>query len=108
LHIIFLSHLVIVISSFTRDKRKYQSIIAPLIFFLGLLGGAFWTTELLSESVLFIARLSPIYWTLNIIKDSMLQYNQDTNVLLNYFLVILSISPIILGIYSRQYKANKH
>ncbi len=99
LHILFMSQLILVLTTVMKDKTKYQSIIAPIIFILGLLGGAFWSTELLSDSVIVIAKLSPIYWSLELIKNSMLQQVHSSSILLNYLFFVVMMLPITFSIY---------
>jgi ABC-type polysaccharide/polyol phosphate export permease len=99
LHILFMSQLILVLTTVMKDKTKYQSIIAPIIFILGLLGGAFWSTELLSDSVIVIAKLSPIYWSLELIKNSMLQQVHSSSILLNYLIFVVMMLPITFIIY---------
>lgn len=41
-----------------------QSVIAPGIFFMGLIGGAFWSLEYIPTTVKWISWLSPMYWGL--------------------------------------------
>jgi len=72
LHIVFLSQLIIILTSLLQSKTKYQGIIAPLLFILGMLGGAFWSTELLSNDIIKFIQITPIYQTLTWIKNSLL------------------------------------
>lgn len=41
-----------------------QSVIAPGIFFLGLVGGSFWSLEYIPRTMKWISWLSPMYWGL--------------------------------------------
>jgi len=64
--------LIIILTSLLQSKTKYQGIIAPLLFILGMLGGAFWSTELLSNDIIKFIQITPIYQTLTWIKNSLL------------------------------------
>lgn len=87
LHIVFLTNLITILTVFIKDKTKYQSLIAPLIFFLGLIGGAFWSIEFLSGSFQWLSYFSPFYWSLRMLNGVMLN-NSD----LPYLAIILGYS----------------
>lgn len=96
LHVFFLSNLIILLSVILKSKTSYQSIIAPLLFLLGLIGGAFWSTELLSDSIAIITYLSPIYWSLKVMNASIL-INQtvSSGLILTVYLIIMLILSLI-------------
>ncbi len=50
------------ISSLFKNPISYQSVSTPLIFFICLFGGAFWSLELIPTSIRWIQYLSPVYW----------------------------------------------
>lgn len=104
LHVILLSQLVLLLTSLIQDKSKYQSIIAPLLFILGLVGGAFWSTEVLSKDIIQIVQLSPIYWTLQWISDSLVHLKSSGHYL-QYFAYIFILLIGSIGVY--QYRINK-
>lgn len=104
LHVVFLSQLVLLLTSLIQDKSKYQSVIAPLLFLLGLLGGAFWSTEVLSDDIIQLVQISPIYWTLQWIGDSLIHLESKGHHL-QYILYIIVFTLSSIGVY--QYRINK-
>lgn len=103
-HVILISQLVLLLTALFKKKTTYQSLIAPLIFIMGLLGGAFWSTDVLSQSLLPIIRLSPIYWTLKWINYGMMPVTSQDQPL-QYAGYIVFVLLLTIGIY--HYKQNK-
>lgn len=109
LHLLMLSSIIVVLTNVIHKRTTYQSIIAPSLFILGLLGGAFWSLELLAESIKKISYISPFYWSLKIINESILNIYQNTfNPLILWYLsftvILLSISYMIFSNYIRSIK----
>ncbi|MBN2796051.1 MAG: ABC transporter permease [Clostridia bacterium] len=67
LHGGFIVNMVLLLTLLIKNKTKYQSLIAPSVFFLGLIGGAFWSTEFLSSNLKWISYGSPFYWSLKML-----------------------------------------
>ncbi|MBI9015242.1 MAG: ABC transporter permease [Clostridiales bacterium] len=110
LHVVFLANLVLMLSIIVKNKTSYQSIIAPILFLLGLIGGAFWSTELLSKSIAFVSYVSPIYWSLKIMNASILT-NQSINsleILLSYFGFTIILTIISLSIFKQAQHKIRH
>lgn len=76
MHYVFLINLTMVMTRCIDRKNRYQSFLAPLIFLLGLVGGAFWSIELLSDSFIWVSNLSPFYWSLKLLDGMMLSKTQ--------------------------------
>lgn len=97
---LFLTTLITFLSNIIKSKRIYQSILAPLLFIIGLLGGAFWSTEFLSEDLQFITQLSPIHYPLRVISRSILnsEIYSFLDGYLGYigFIVILNATALML------------
>ncbi|MCH4889433.1 ABC transporter permease [Acidaminobacter sp. JC074] len=91
LHTVFLSQLVILLTCILQSKSRYQGIIAPILFVLGMLGGAFWSTELLSKDIIKVVSLSPIYHTLTWIKNSFLHISEPNYLYYIYFIIAMII-----------------
>ncbi len=87
LHSIFISTLVLLIA-YQTSKIRYQSITTPLLFILGVLGGAFWSIELLNENIRYICMISPIYWTLGIINNMIESSYLSYYILFNMLFII--------------------
>lgn len=107
LHVLFLANFVVLFTSILKSKLKYQSIIAPLVFLFGLLGGAFWSVEFLSKNISWISYFSPIYWSLKIMNGTILNVAIPglSGIILGYiaFLLLLtSFSILIYKIYIKQ------
>jgi ABC-2 type transport system permease protein len=88
LHGLFLINLTLLFTRMMKHKHKYQSLLAPLIFLLGLVGGAFWSVELLSESFQWVSNLSPFYWSLNLLDQMVLNVMDNSYIqsILTYLL----------------------
>jgi len=110
LHVIFLSNLILLLSVLLKTKTSYQSIIAPILFLFGLIGGAFWSTELLSESIAFITYISPIYWSLKVMNASIL-INQSVNstlIMIGYLGATLLFSTLTLICFKYSQQKLRH
>ncbi len=110
LHLLFLSNFVVLFTSLLKNKVKYQSIIAPILFLLGLLGGAFWSVEFLSKDIRWVSYLSPIYWSLKVMNGTILGQqglNVPTIILLYSLFIILltAISTILYNLFIRQLRS---
>lgn len=101
--VILLSLLIMLLTTFIKRKVVYQSMITPLLFVFGLIGGAFWSTELLAESFKKVAMISPIYWTLSAIHHSLLiMYQKSFTILLFYALSLVIFYGITYHCYRRK------
>jgi len=75
---IFLINLTMLMTRMIDYKNRYQSFIAPLLFLLGLVGGAFWSIELIADNFLWASKLSPFYWSLKLLDQMLLSvYSRD-------------------------------
>jgi len=106
LHIIFLSQLIIILTSLFQSKTRYQGIIAPLLFILGMLGGAFWSTELLSNDVIKLIQLTPIYQTLTWIRNSLLHMGTPDYTYYCLFLFVMML--ISWSVYFMKVRKLRH
>lgn len=112
LHLLFLANLILVLTAFVTDKTKYQSFIAPFIFFLGLIGGAFWSIDFLGKSIQWVSYISPFYWSLKLLNGTILNKNstQYLPILVGYaifVLCIMMISTIVYHLYIRRLRLAK-
>jgi len=110
LHVIFLANLILMLSNIVKSKTSYQSIIAPILFLLGLIGGAFWSTELLSKSIAFISYISPIYWSLKVMNGSILTHQSinTLQILSSYFGFTIILTIISLSIFKHSQHKIRH
>ena len=108
LHSLFLINLTLIFTRLINQKHKYQSLLAPLIFLLGLVGGAFWSVELLSDTFQWASNLSPFYWSLNLLDQMILNVmNQRYLVIMLYYLifnfVFLSLNLVFYHLYFKKH-----
>ncbi len=54
----------LVTAYFFQNPISYQTISTPLVFFICLFGGAFWSLELIPQNIRWIQYFSPVYWFL--------------------------------------------
>jgi ABC-type polysaccharide/polyol phosphate export permease len=88
-HGFFISVLITTIKRLSRDKTMYQNIIIPLIFILGLLGGAFWDLSFISGDIKWITAVSPLTWTLKHIQVVLLGHYKFNQSFLYWLMCIL-------------------
>ena len=96
MHYLLLINITMLLTRAITSKNRYQSLAAPLIFILGLTGGAFWSVELLSDSFLWASNISPFYWSLKLL-DGMMLTGKDAQ-LSKILLAYLSFNGIFLCI----------
>lgn len=100
----FSVNMILMLTLNLRNKTKYQSFITPFVFFLGLIGGAFWSTEFLSSSFKWVSYGSPFYWSLKLLNGVVL--NQETHYIkiISVFLLFnIVLSIITLSSYKLHY-----
>lgn len=108
LHSFFLINLTLIFTRLINQKHTYQSLLAPFIFLLGLLGGAFWSVELLSDTFQWASNLSPFYWSLNLLDQMILNVMDEgyLSIILYYLifnLAFLSINLVFYHLYFKKY-----
>lgn len=104
MHYLLLINITMFLTRAIAYKNRYQSLVAPLIFILGLTGGAFWSVELLSDSFLWASNISPFYWSLKLLDGMMLTANkaQVSKILLAYLAfngIFLSFNILFYRLY---------
>lgn len=106
LHSFFLINLTLIFTRLINQKHKYQSLLAPLIFLLGLVGGAFWSVELLSDTFQWASNLSPFYWSLNLLDQMILNVMNESylNIILYYLIFNLAFLSLNLVFYHLYFK----
>jgi ABC-2 type transport system permease protein len=102
-----ISNVIVIATAFVKNKMKYQSVIAPLVFVLGLIGGAFWSLEYLSDTLKWFSYLSPFYWGLNLLNGVIIgvPHKFFNHNMLIYTLLLIGISCLSYPLYHHFIKA---
>lgn len=98
------SALTVVLASSFKSKASYQNICAPLTLGMGLIGGAFWSIELLPDAMKVISLFSPIYWLLEAISNIIIFNNNFLDILP---MVLPFVIIIIFSLSIVKFKSDK-
>lgn len=106
----FLASLANFLSQSLNSVRIYQSILAPLLFVIGLFGGAFWSLEFLNDTLKSYTQLSPIAYPLKAINISLLNSGKYSFLegSLGYIIFILLFNIIVFTVYLLKHNLRGH
>ena len=91
------SALGLFISSFVKTNQQLSSIAPVIIVSTSMLGGLFWPTEIISNTILqAVAKLTPQFWAMDSMKKVIVHNGSYESILLN-ILILIMMGVIFLG-----------